>query len=57
MIYLMVGLVGGLISALIANGKGRNVLGWGVAGFFFPLIATLILVVAAPIAKPEELEP
>jgi uncharacterized membrane protein YeaQ/YmgE (transglycosylase-associated protein family) len=44
-IQLIVGLVCGLIAALIANSKGRNVVGWFFGGFFLGLIGIIIVAV------------
>jgi hypothetical protein len=42
---LVVGLIFGVICALIASSKGRSPLGWGVLGFLFPLITLIVILV------------
>ena len=54
MVYLLIGVVGGLISALIASSKGRSALGWAVAGFLAPLIAIIVLLVMAPATRSDK---
>jgi hypothetical protein len=56
MIYFLIGIVGAFISALIANGKGRSPLGWGVAGFLVPVIAMIVVLVSAPVIKADDLQ-
>ena len=38
-------LIGAVVCGLVANGKGRNVAGWSICGFFFPLIGIIIVCV------------
>ncbi len=42
-IQLIVGVVCGIIAALIASSKGRNVVGWFFVGFFIGLIGVIII--------------
>jgi hypothetical protein len=52
MLILLVAMVGGLISAMIAASKNRNPIGWFVAGALFPLIGILILVASPSLPGP-----
>lgn len=42
---LIICLIGGVIAALIANAKGRSPVAWFFLGFFFPIIAIIIVAV------------
>lgn len=42
-VLLIIGMIGAIISGVIASTKGRNVVGWAVLGFLFPLIAIIIV--------------
>lgn len=42
---LIFGIIGATVCAMVAGNKGRNPLGWGVLGFFFPLIGIIIVCV------------
>lgn len=44
-IQLIIGLICGFIAALIANSKGRNVVGWFFGGLFLGLIGIIIVAV------------
>lgn len=48
MIYLVVGLLGGVICAAIAPSKNRSAIGWFVIGFLIPLIGIILIVVLGP---------
>lgn len=43
--YFVIAMLGGMICAVLAGGKGRNVLGWFVIGFLLPLIGVILVVV------------
>jgi len=43
----IIAIIGGVIAAAIAGSKGRNVPGWFVFGFFFPLIAIIVACVVS----------
>ena len=45
MIYLVVGLIGGSLAAILASGKKRNPVGWFVIGFLLPLIGLILIIV------------
>ena len=47
MTYVIMGLIGGVICALIANHKGRNAVGWFFFGFFLPLVAVIVSLVVS----------
>jgi hypothetical protein len=49
MIYLVVGLIGGVICAVIAPSKRRNPLAWFVIGFLIPLIGLILVLVLPPV--------
>jgi hypothetical protein len=40
---LIICLIAGVIAALIANAKGRSPIAWFLLGFFFPIIAIIIV--------------
>lgn len=40
---LIIMLIFGAICAAVASGKGRNVVGWFFLGFFFPIIALIVI--------------
>jgi hypothetical protein len=44
-INLIVAVIGGVITAIIARHKGRNIVGWFIFGFFLPLIAIIVVAV------------
>jgi peptidoglycan/LPS O-acetylase OafA/YrhL len=44
-VFLLFGVVFGLVCALIANAKGRSPLLWGILGFLFGLIPLIIIAV------------
>jgi hypothetical protein len=48
MIYLVVGLIGGLICAMIAPSKRRSPAAWFVIGFLIPLIGLILVLVLPP---------
>jgi hypothetical protein len=41
--WLLFGLCGGIVAALVANAKKRNAAGWFFAVFFFPFLLLAIL--------------
>lgn len=43
--YLLVSVLGGVVRAMLASGKQRNVPMWFVIGFLLPLISIVILLV------------
>jgi hypothetical protein len=45
MIYLVVGLIGGVLASVLASGKKRNPIGWFVIGFLLPLIGLILILV------------
>ncbi len=49
--YLIVGVICGIISALIASNKGRNAFGWFFGGFFLGIIG---IVIVAVISNPKQ---
>lgn len=61
MLYIIVGLLGGVICSLIAPTKRRNILGWFVIGFLMPVIGIILLLVLPtepdPYAAPNDLIP
>lgn len=51
LMFTLVGIVFGVIAALIARSKGRNIFGWFVAGLF---VGPFALISAVLPAKPRE---
>jgi hypothetical protein len=51
MVVLIIGVLGAAISAVIAMGKGRSALGWGVLGFLMPLIGVIVALCLAEAPK------
>jgi Na+/melibiose symporter-like transporter len=50
-IFVAIGsIIAAIISGLVAAMKGRNPLGWGIAGLFFSIL-TLIVVIVIPRKK------
>jgi hypothetical protein len=50
MVYVVIALVFGVVAAVIANDKGRNLLGWFLAGFFLgPFGLAVSLLPARPL--------
>ncbi|MFO7821134.1 MAG: DUF4339 domain-containing protein [Lentisphaeria bacterium] len=43
MLALMIGIICGIISAIVANSKGRSAVGWFFLGFFFGFIGLIII--------------
>lgn len=50
--YLLVSVLGGVVCAMLASGKQRNVPMWFVIGFFLPLIGVVILLFMADETTP-----
>lgn len=48
-------LVGAILNALLAKGRGRSPMGWAVLGAFFPLISLLILAILRDLRDPDPL--
>lgn len=60
MIYFVIALAGAFISAMIASAKNRSAVGWGMLGFFFPLIGVIVaccLPAHAPLDQSAAVEP
>jgi hypothetical protein len=55
--FLIIGLAGALIAAVVASNKNRNPLGYGVLGFLFPLIGVVIICCMSPLPASEEATP
>ena len=53
MLFLMIATIGAAISAVVASGKARSALGWGLVGFLFPLIGVVAVLCLPPLAQPE----
>lgn len=51
---LIICLIAGVIAALIANGKGRSPIAWFFLGFFFPIIAIIVVSVIENLKEAEE---
>lgn len=56
-IYLTIGLAGGLIAGAIASSRGLSFAGYFVLGFLLPLIGILIAILAAPPSRLHQLTP
>ena len=41
--------IGAVVSALVASGKNRNVVGWALLGMLFPLISIIIVASLGPV--------
>lgn len=54
-ILLFISVAGLVLSAMIAGFKNRNALGWGIVGFFFPLIGVIIAIALEP--RPDRADP
>ena len=54
MLVLVIAFLGALFAGTIASGKRRSGFGWGVAGFFFGLIAVLIVLALPPLPLLED---
>ena len=52
-VLLIISLIGGGISAAIANSKGRNPIGWFFFGFLAPLIAIIVALVVSDLKEIE----
>ena len=50
-IYFVIMAIGAVVSAMIASGKGRSALGWGVVGALVPLISFIIILALEPVAE------
>ena len=50
-IYLIIAIAMGFWSGYIARNRNRSEIGWGVAGFFFGLIAVLIVFLSHKVEK------
>src|SRR5450432_1309318 len=55
MVYLVVGLIGGVICAVIAPGKRRSAIGWFCIGFLIPLIGLILILVLQPLPDPNQM--
>lgn len=53
---LIVGLIFAVICAVIASGKGRNVIGWFFLGFFFGIFALIAACIASDVQAREQKE-
>lgn len=51
--YLIAGVICGIIAAVIASGKGRNGLGWFFGGFFLGIVG-IVIVAVIPNLKQEK---
>ena len=47
MVYLVIALVFGVVAAIAAHDKGRNLLGWFLAGFFLGPFGLAVLMLPA----------
>lgn len=56
MVALVVGFICGLISAMVANSKGRSAIGWFFGGFFLGLIGLIIVCCLSDLKKQEAKE-
>lgn len=54
--FIVIGLIFGVICALVANGKGRSAVGWFFLGFLFGLISLIIVCVISDLKKEEARE-
>jgi hypothetical protein len=54
-VLLIISLVGAFLSGLYADEKRRNVFGWAVFGFLFPVIAVIAISLVERRAPPREL--
>ncbi len=45
-VAILVGIICAIICALMAEPRGRNKIGWAIGGFFFGILAILILAIA-----------
>jgi VIT1/CCC1 family predicted Fe2+/Mn2+ transporter len=45
-VAILVGIICAIICALMAEPRGRNKSGWAIGGFFFGILAILILAIA-----------
>lgn len=52
--YIIFGLIFGLISMIVAEGKGRSRGGWFAAGFFFGIFGLLVLAFLPKVEAPTE---
>lgn len=52
-ILLIISVALAAVCAWVAEQKGRDQLGWGIAGFFFGIFALLVLACAPPLKKAE----
>ena len=55
MVYLVVGLFGGVICAVLAPGKRRSAAGWFCIGFLIPLIGVILILVLQPLPDPNQM--
>lgn len=45
-VILVIGIICAIICAVMAEPRGRNKIGWALGGFFFGILAILILAIA-----------
>lgn len=48
---LLFWIIFGILTGIIANNKGRNVVGWTVAGFAFGIFAVIAVALVPPLEK------
>lgn len=53
---IMIMLLGGMISAVVASGKNRNAIGWFVIGALFPLLGVILAIVLPGNPPAQEVE-
>ena len=54
--YLIVSLAFAFITGMVAKGRGRSGLGWGIFGFFFPLLALILVFVLSDLGVEKQKE-
>ena len=54
--FLIVGVIAGIICALVANYKGRSVIGWFFLGFFFGIFALIASLIVSNLKEAREKE-
>lgn len=55
MIYIVLSLIGTIVAAIVASGKQRNTLGWGIFGLCLPVIAIVAVLCVPPLAPQQQL--
>lgn len=54
--FIIVGIITGIICVLVANHKGRNVIGWFFLGFFFGIFALIASLIVSNLKEAKEKE-